>query len=77
MTSVLGGISTIVASFLARIRGTNEPELSIQRVKDLQVFERELEAYIKDYGEESGPEHDRKVREFRRKFEYLLGNGDG
>ena len=77
MTSVLGGIATIVASFLARLRGTNEPELSIQRVKDLQSFEREIEAYIKDHGEEAGPGHDHKVKEFRKKFEYLLGNGDG
>ncbi|KAJ6589040.1 hypothetical protein B0H19DRAFT_1102653 [Mycena capillaripes] len=33
--SILGGFSTIVASYLARARGSNEPELSITRCKDL------------------------------------------
>ena len=35
-TSVLGGLSTLVASFLARARGSGEPELSRERARDLQ-----------------------------------------
>lgn len=35
-TVLLGGVSTLVASFLARVRGSGEPELSKERVRDLQ-----------------------------------------
>ena len=51
MTSVLGGFGTVVASYLARSRGSGEPELSISRVKDLQKFIREVEAFVQDHGE--------------------------
>ena len=36
--STLGGFSTLVASFLARARGSNEPELSITRVGSRPFF---------------------------------------
>lgn len=72
-----GGLGTIVASYLARARGSNEPELSIARVKDLQKFSRECDAYVLDHGFQSGPEHDDRIDNFRKKFENLLGNGSG
>lgn len=49
-TSILGGISTLIASYLARVRGSGEPELSTSRVKDLAQFVRECEAFVQDYG---------------------------
>ncbi|KAG9225498.1 hypothetical protein CCMSSC00406_0003001 [Pleurotus cornucopiae] len=78
-TSVLGGLATLVASYLARARGSNEPELSITRVKDLEHFKRECEAFIMDHGhktEETGPLVD-KMNNLRYKFEDLLGNASG
>ncbi|KAL5483156.1 hypothetical protein ACEPAI_8385 [Sanghuangporus weigelae] len=54
MTSVLGGMGTIVASYLARARGSNEPELSIARTKDLQRFIRTCDAFVQDHGLETG-----------------------
>jgi hypothetical protein len=82
--SVLGGLSTMVASYLARARGSNEPELSIIRTKDLDQFIRECEAFILDCGHLTGyegNESDRKLNEkldmFRTRFEELLGNANG
>jgi len=49
---LLGGLSTIVASYLARARGSNEPELSITRVNDLEQFIRECRAFQMDFGVE-------------------------
>ncbi|KAH6913537.1 hypothetical protein BKA70DRAFT_725242 [Coprinopsis sp. MPI-PUGE-AT-0042] len=73
-TTVLGALTTVVASYLARTRGSNEPELSITRVKDLEKFIRELEAYILDFGQYIGDEHDVKIAAFRTSFEEILGN---
>ncbi|OJA11345.1 hypothetical protein AZE42_04927 [Rhizopogon vesiculosus] len=78
--SLLGGMSTMVASYLARARGSNEPELSITRVKDLDQFLRDCDAFVMDHGHEYGsPENklDDRLRELRRRFEELLGNADG
>ncbi|OAX35825.1 hypothetical protein K503DRAFT_802519 [Rhizopogon vinicolor AM-OR11-026] len=77
---LLGGLSTIVASYLARARGSNEPELSITRVKDLDKFLRKCKAFEGDHGHEYGPhgsELDEELCALRREFEELLGNGDG
>jgi len=73
----LGGLSTIVASYLARSRGSNEPELSIARTKDLEQFIRECEAFKMDHGHVVGTEYDRELETFRRRFEELLGNANG
>lgn len=35
-TTILGGTSTLVASFLARVRGSGEPEISKERARDLE-----------------------------------------
>ncbi|KAK6992072.1 carbamoyl-phosphate synth [Favolaschia claudopus] len=56
-TSVLGGMTTLVASYVARARGSNEPELSITRVKDLDQLIRECEILMMDYGTVTGNEH--------------------
>jgi hypothetical protein len=75
-----GGLSTIVASYLARARGSNEPELSITRVKDLDQFLRDCFAFKMDHGYEYGtPENglNDRLDNLRRRFEELLGNGDG
>ncbi|EJD08034.1 uncharacterized protein FOMMEDRAFT_150693 [Fomitiporia mediterranea MF3/22] len=93
MTSVLGGAGTVVASYLARARGSNEPELSIARTKDLQRFVRVCDAFVQDHGQETGFEEsggkdgsrdlrrahalDERIRELRIELEHLLGNGDG
>jgi hypothetical protein len=72
-----GGLSTLVASFLARMRGSSEPELSITRTKDLEQFIRECDAFQMDRGHVTGGEEDHTLDEFRRKFEELLGNASG
>ncbi|KAJ7594771.1 hypothetical protein C8J56DRAFT_927635 [Mycena floridula] len=76
-TSILGGLATIVAAYLARARGSHEPELSIARVKDLEQFIRECEAFQLDSGHIIGSEYDTQLGDFRMKFEELLGNGNG
>ena len=73
----LGGLSTIVASYLARARGSNEPELSITRVKDLEQFIRECQAFQMDFGHQTGSDHDGTVLKLRSRFEELLGNANG
>ncbi|KAG2059760.1 hypothetical protein BDR06DRAFT_1017686 [Suillus hirtellus] len=79
-TSILGGMSTLVASYLARARGSNEPELSIARVKDLDQFLRDCLAFEMDHGHEYGtPENglNDRLEYLRKRFEELLGNADG
>ncbi|KAJ7764752.1 hypothetical protein B0H16DRAFT_428135 [Mycena metata] len=75
--SILGGLSTVVASYLARARGSNEPELSIARCKDLDQYIRECEIFILDHGYSTGNEHDSQLNTLRDRFEELLGNGNG
>ncbi|KAF8057497.1 hypothetical protein FPV67DRAFT_566195 [Lyophyllum atratum] len=76
-TTVLGGLLTLVASYLARARGSNEPELSITRVKDLEHFIRECEAFQLDNGHVATGEHDEQLFRFRSQFEELVGNANG
>jgi len=76
-TAILGGFATLVASYLARARGSNEPELSITRVKDLDQYIRECEIFILDYGHLTGNAHDTKLTALRDRFEELLGNANG
>ncbi|KAF9483661.1 hypothetical protein BDN70DRAFT_873501 [Pholiota conissans] len=77
VTAVLGGLATVVASYLARARGTREPELSIARVKDLEQFIRECQAFKMDYGHIIDNQYDTDLRRLRERFEELLGNGNG
>jgi len=73
-TVILGGFSTIIASYLARARGSGEPESSISRRNDLDQFLREVEAFNKDHGDVKGPEFDGEITRLRRRFEEILGN---
>ncbi|KAG2154164.1 uncharacterized protein EDB93DRAFT_1248371 [Suillus bovinus] len=78
--SILGGMSTLVASYLARARGSNEPELSITRVKDLDHFLRDCLAFKMDHGHEYGTRENGlndRLEYLRKRFEELLGNADG
>ncbi|KAK6977916.1 carbamoyl-phosphate synth [Favolaschia claudopus] len=75
--SVIGAFSTIVASYLARARGTNEPELSTIRARDLNQFIRECQVFVMDYGHLTGNEHDSQLNALRDRFGELLGNANG
>lgn len=77
MTAILGGLATLVASYLARARGSNEPELSIARVKDLEQFIRECNAFEMDFGYSENDEHDNELKGYRKRFEELLGSSSG
>ncbi|KAG2352913.1 hypothetical protein BDR07DRAFT_1343431 [Suillus spraguei] len=79
-TATLGGMSTLVASYLARMRGSNEPELSITRVKDLDQYLRDCLAFEMDHGHEYGTDKNGlndRLEHLRKRFEELLGNADG
>jgi hypothetical protein len=67
-------MATIVASYLARARGSGEPEFSIRRVKDLEQFLRECHAFQLDHGHTLGSEYDTQLNALRKRFEELLGN---
>ncbi|KAH9056320.1 hypothetical protein EDB87DRAFT_1261254 [Lactarius vividus] len=75
--SILGGASTFVASYLARMRGSNEPQTSLLRAKALNHFLREIQAFALDHGHEVGREWDEKVNGFRLGLENMLGNQPG
>ncbi|RDB29423.1 hypothetical protein Hypma_014925 [Hypsizygus marmoreus] len=77
VTTVLGGLATITASYLARARGSNEPELSITRAKDLEKFIRECQVFLMDHGHVYTAEHDDELFAFRDKFEEVMGNAIG
>ena len=70
-------MSTLVASYLARMRGSREPELSLTRTKDLDHFIREVQAFQMDKGHAVDGSEDAALEEFRHRFEELLGNADG
>jgi SMODS and SLOG-associating 2TM effector domain len=72
----IGALSTLVASYLARARGSNEPELSIARTKDLEQFIRECHAFQLDHGHTLGNSLDKELVGFRSRYEELLGNGN-
>lgn len=73
-----GGMSIIVASIIARIRGTGQPELSIKCAVDLDRFLRECNAYVIEHGAEySTPQNDRRIGELRQKFEEILESING
>ncbi|KJA19822.1 hypothetical protein HYPSUDRAFT_204256 [Hypholoma sublateritium FD-334 SS-4] len=76
-TTILGALATLVASYLARARGSNEPELSITRTKDLEHFLRECNNFSDDHANYIGHDLDNQLDNFRRRFEELLGNANG
>lgn len=48
--AALGGLSTILASYLAKVRGSGEPEISTIRTRELNSYLREVETFIMDHG---------------------------
>ncbi|EJD45119.1 hypothetical protein AURDEDRAFT_114195 [Auricularia subglabra TFB-10046 SS5] len=76
MTSVLGAFSTIIGSFLARMRGTSEPDLSKSRAKGYERFLRACEAFLVDFGDDAAREHIDKINAFRQEFEELEGSAN-
>ncbi|KAI0339253.1 hypothetical protein BDW22DRAFT_612372 [Trametopsis cervina] len=72
--AILGGLSTLSASYLAKARGSGEPEASSLRLRDLENYVRELEGVILDRGHMVGPENNTLVDAFRTKFEEIMGN---
>ena len=77
LIKTIGGLSTIVASYLARARGSNEPELSNLRVKDLDQFIRDCQALSMDHGYDTTGRFDNELKVKRERFEELLGNASG
>ncbi len=61
------------ASYLAKVRGSGEPESSKARVKDLERFIREVEAFLTDYGDVNTNRLDGKIQSLRLEFEEILG----
>lgn len=72
--AVLGSLATLVASYLARTRGSSEPENSLLREQALNNFIRRLESFILDKGMQGG--HDQVVENFRNELERLLNPSD-
>ena len=65
-------MSTLAASYLAKSRGSGEPEASNAMVRDLESFVRDCSAFVLDSGWMVG--EDEKVQAFRNRFEQILGN---
>lgn len=74
-TTILGGLTTIVASYLAKTRNSDEAEKCRARVSELDKFIRTGTAFLLDYGHSDDAVHDKMVEEMRSDFEELLGNG--
>ncbi|KAI9430234.1 hypothetical protein H4582DRAFT_1792915, partial [Lactarius indigo] len=72
--SILGGASTFVASYSIRTRGSDERKASLLRVKALNHFLREIEAFQLIHGHEVSREWDEKIYGFRLGLENILGN---
>jgi len=81
--SVLGGISTVISTYLAKARGDNEPEKSEALTKQLDQFIRELETFSMDRGHliptkdgekssETEEEWENKIQWYRQRLEDLL-----
>lgn len=69
-------MSTLVASYLAKARGSKEPELSIVRTRDLEHFIREIEAFMLDHGHVDTDVWDKDINRFRLQLEGILSNAD-
>ena len=72
----IGALATLVASYLARARGSNEPEVSITRTKALDQLIRECQAFQMDYGHLQGRQYDPPIIQLRRRLEEILSNGN-
>ncbi|EIN04205.1 hypothetical protein PUNSTDRAFT_108690 [Punctularia strigosozonata HHB-11173 SS5] len=77
VVAIFGGASTCVATYLARARGTGEPENSKIRVRLLDHFIRDCDHIIFDEGYHVGhirDHYDDRLDELRRRLEEILGN---
>jgi hypothetical protein len=63
-------LTTIIGSLLARARGSGEPHLSQNRVKELDKFIREVDAFDLDRGDEL--DNDTEIEGFRMQLEQIL-----
>jgi hypothetical protein len=71
--SIMGGVSTILSTYMAKARGTGEPEISKALVMNLEQFIRECEAFTSDHGMEVKGDHlNEKIGWFRERLETLL-----
>ncbi|KAH8980600.1 ankyrin repeat-containing domain protein [Lactarius hatsudake] len=75
--SILCGVSTFLATYLARTYGSDERRASLLRVKALDHFLREIEAFQLIHGHEVLREWDEKIDDFRLGLENMLGNQPG
>ena len=66
-----------MASYLARAKGSNEPDFSRGRARQLKHFLREIDAFILDHEHEIGEKWDEKIKGFRLGLENMLGNHPG
>ena len=64
----------MAASYLAKARGSGEPEASSARCRELQQFERDCEAFMLDHGSSTSSVFDDRIARFRRRFEEIMGN---
>ncbi|KAF8635065.1 hypothetical protein AX15_000557 [Amanita polypyramis BW_CC] len=71
-TAILGILTTLSSSFLARLRSVEEPETSIVRAHEIDSFMRRCEAFCLDSGHETGERINEQVENFRHQFESLL-----
>ncbi|TDL16776.1 hypothetical protein BD410DRAFT_730914, partial [Rickenella mellea] len=69
--SGISAVATVVASYLARIRGTGEPYLSYSRSDNLQSFVRQCESFVDDHGDEI--DYSCEIDGFRKRLEELVG----
>ncbi|KAG0704074.1 hypothetical protein DFH29DRAFT_802484, partial [Suillus ampliporus] len=71
----LRSLTTLVASYLARVQGSGKSELSITRVKDLEQLLRDCESFILDHGKNlygtPGDKLDQQMESLRRCREIL------
>ena len=67
-------MTTLVASYLARMRGSTEPDQSIKRTDRLDHLIRAIYAFGLDYSRKSATEQETKLEEFRFKFEDIMRN---
>ncbi|KAH9023778.1 hypothetical protein EDB85DRAFT_1869165 [Lactarius pseudohatsudake] len=74
---ILCGVSTFLASYLARTYGSDERRASLLRVKALNHLLREIEAFQLIHGHEISREWDEKIDGFRLSLENMLGNQPG
>ncbi|KAH9056323.1 hypothetical protein EDB87DRAFT_1261554 [Lactarius vividus] len=70
--SILGGAATLVASYMARMRSSSEPEASRFRAKTLDRFLREVQAFQLDHNSQTGSECDKEIEDFRSRLEIIL-----